>query len=392
MKNIWRFGLTTIFVVFLYANVFGQDGGPQATPFDSFGRVGLEEASARLDNFAIAVDSLPDSIGYVVGYGPEGTGSGSGRHMLGVIVDYLSKTRGLDPSRIVTRYAGRYRTPTELFAESWILAPGDPLPTPKRYDPKISDLRGMMVEYRGYENYDDCGCGPNLGNLRLATFSDHLREQPGAVGYVVAYRAPDSAPGIWRRLAKRDAAEIVGEGIAADRVKIIFGGTNKATKEDDDFGQARLQLWILPAGEPPPVKEAKNEKPPKEATQIGSYSAYQLSEPADERSIFEGFADVLRADARLNVCLIVRPKLGSDDPDSSPLGEPEIELGKLADKWKSQLLSKFGIKDDRFTILLAPSTETVLNNTIEVWVLPAGAALPDPYPPDPEDGEEIDEP
>src|SRR5215208_1947704 len=91
-----------------------QEGeASKAHPFDSYGRVGSEDASARLDNFAVELMSKPQMNGYVICYGPEGKGSGTGKYLTEIQKSYLVKTRGLDAGRIQTLYGGRYKTQSE---------------------------------------------------------------------------------------------------------------------------------------------------------------------------------------------------------------------------------------------------------------------------------------
>ncbi len=182
---------------------------------------------------------------------------------------------------------------------------------------------------------------------------------------------------MWRRVAKRNVSELQGYGIQADRIKIIYGGIVKG-EEGEDVQQAKVQLWILPSDAPPPVKEAKAEINPKEAIQIGSYNGYTLKYSKDERRIFEGFADVLQANERLNVCLIVRPQIGNEGRELAPDEPPDIDPSKLVEKWKSELMEKYKINESHITIIHAAADE-VHEGTIEVWVVPPGVALPDPY-------------
>lgn len=105
--------------------------------------------------------------------------------------------------------------------------------------------------------------------------------------------------------------------------------------------------------------------------------------PKDERLIFEGVADVLRADSQLRLCLIVRTKLPSGESWSTTDEPPDIDEVKLADKWKVELTEKVGIKDSRIFILNAGAHE-YNGGVIEVWVVPPGASLPDPHKSDEE--------
>ncbi|MDQ6651176.1 MAG: hypothetical protein M3Y84_00355 [Acidobacteriota bacterium] len=368
--------ITCVFWVSSYLAV-AQGVEHKPTAFDSYGAIGSDDASARLDNFAIELQNRPDMIGFVISYGPQGEGSGTGDYLLRVTKDYFINTRGLEPDRIQTIYAGRYKDPREIFTQLWLVPVGASPPEPPHYKTKPKAISGKFSEGDGWDGsgVDECGCGPSFGNVTLAAFGDVLREQRKDIGYIVASNVVVATPGAWRRVAKRDAAELQEDGIQADRIKIIYGGTLKA--KGDEYAQVKLEFWILPADAPPPVKEAKPERTPKEAVQLGSYSQYSLKYPKDERLVFEGFADVLRADEQLSVCIIVRSELPSVEEYVSA-DEPDVDQSKLVETWKSELQEKFGIKDSRIFIIQAGARE-FNGGTIEVWIVPPGASLPDPY-------------
>jgi hypothetical protein len=112
--------------------------------------------------------------------------------------------------------------------------------------------------------------------------------------------------------------------------------------------------------------------------QIGSYHEYELSLPTNERWAFEGFADVLRANSQLTVCIIVRPSIPRVDEFASRDDPPDIDPIKLVEKWKSHLTEKLGISANRVIVLPAAADE-INEGTIDVWIIPPGAVLPDPY-------------
>lgn len=361
----------------------GQVAEQKPAPFDTYGAINSEDASARLDNFAIQLQNQHDATGFIVSYGPAGKSPGTADYVLNVTRDYLVNSRGIESNRIQIINGGRFKDPADLFNELWIVPVGASPPEPKRYNAKLKDISGKFAEVRGWDGSgaDECVCGPPFGDTTLAAFTDVLREQPKSVGYIVAFNVGDPAPGTWRRVAKRNAADMQDDGIEASRIKIIYGGRLK--RKEDEYGDAKLQYWILPADSPPPVKKAKPERAPKESVQMGSYSNYELKYPKDERRIFEGLADVLRADGQLRVCLIVRPEIPSGEKFELPEEPPDIDEAKLVEKWKSELQDKLGIKENRIFIIHAGADE-YKGGTVEVWVVPLGASLPDPYASDEE--------
>src|ERR1044071_4887828 len=91
-----------------------------ARKFDEFTRVGGCDHSARLDNFAIQLQQEPAMVGYIVAYGPDGDGSGTGNFRLRMSKDYLVNSRGIDPERIKKIYGGPYTNLEESASELWI--------------------------------------------------------------------------------------------------------------------------------------------------------------------------------------------------------------------------------------------------------------------------------
>lgn len=369
----------------------------EAYLLDAYGQMSADSAGAHADNFAVELQNKPEARGYVICYGPDGEGSGTARYIMRMFQDYLVNMRGIDGSRIQTIYGGRYKNQTEVRNELWIVPPGANPPELKHYKRKLKTFTGKFMEYEGWDGFPDGEYeGPPMGNVTIAAFADLLHQQPKSVAYIVAYNFRKTAPGTWRRVAKIEASDLEGYGIEKERIKIIFGGVIKG-KEDENNQQAKVQLWILPEDAPPPVKEAKPEKTPKEAVEIGTYENYLLKYPDKERIVFAGFAEVLGADPRLSLYLIIRPAAPNDSPpidDSAeptvlPDESPDIDAAKLVEKWKAELLKSYGVNENRIIVITAAPREYD-SGSIDVWVFPPGADLPDPNAQDePTDNTEI---
>jgi hypothetical protein len=279
MKQFFSIIFSALIFVVCHTPVSAQQPEAKPSPFDSYGAISSEDASARLDAFAIGLRGKPELIGYIICYGPQGGGSGSGNHLSRVTRDYLVNLRGIDSNRIQTIYSGRYKDPADIFTELWLVPLGTAPPEPRRYASKLKTITGEFSRSDGWEDAGEGATAPYFGNSTLAAFADALREQPKSVGYIVASNVRGATPGTWRRVAKREAAELQDHGILADRIKIIYGGAVKVKEEYPDLQRVKLQFWILPADSPPPVREAKPERTPKEASPIGSYNEYQLRLP-----------------------------------------------------------------------------------------------------------------
>ncbi|HEY7783149.1 MAG TPA: hypothetical protein VIB00_00390 [Pyrinomonadaceae bacterium] len=360
---------------FSVASVMGQEAKSKASPFDSFGYISSDDASARLDNFAVGLEQQPAAMGYVVSYGPRGKGAGTGTYLGQVLKNYLVSTRELAADRIQTIYGGRYKNPEDIFTELWIVPAGSPAPEPMTFKSKLKTVKGKFADASSWDGYNECACGPVFGNVLRAAFADVLMEQRNDLAYIVASSFPDSSPGHWRRTAKNVAAELREEGIEGERIKIIYGGTNKLS-EDDLVDEVKFQYWILPADAPPPVREAKPERTPKKAALIGQYHQWTLKFPRSERAVFDGVADVLRSDPQLSLFLIIRPEIPRVDEYRQPDEPPDIDPVKLVERWKSELL-KLGIKESRILVVNAGAQD--YGPVIDVWVIPPGASLPDPH-------------
>ncbi len=104
---------------------------PSPRKFDEFQSLAFDDDKARLDAFAIELQNNPDSQGYIIMY--QGTDKLSIKtrnvdKLSKRTLDYLVKTRGLDPRRIViTNWGTRAQTMYEL----WIIPPGAQPPVPQ---------------------------------------------------------------------------------------------------------------------------------------------------------------------------------------------------------------------------------------------------------------------
>lgn len=380
-------------------SVMAQEETATARKLDEFGGLFSScDFGARLDNLAIELQNNPDTDGYVIVYGPEGKVSGAGVFRLEVTRDYLVNTRGLDPARVKTFYGGRYKELDEVYTELWVIPPGAAPPEPVSYESTVKTFSGMFAEYLHWDGPVE-GDGIPLGNVTLAGFADVLREQSGARAYIVAQNTKHGAPGAWRRAANDVVAALKDRyEIQSERIKVICAGY--FAEAQDEFAHAKLQLWILPQDAPPPVAAVTDPEPrPEKAVWWRQFGAYELEDAVDRRDVFDAFADVLRSDKDLSVCIIVHQQsvqqqtvdlnTGADQQEKDT-GErtelhpdadfklPDVDLMKLAAEWRSSLLKDFGISEQRLSII-AGGSEDWSYGMLEIWFVPPGAALPDPF-------------
>lgn len=364
-----------------------------AQKIDEFGLVGGCDHGARLDNFAIELQSVPDAVGYIIVYGVEGETSGTAGYRLRFVKEYLVNVRDIADERIKTIYGGPYRKKDESFSELWVVPPGAEPPEPVKFKNDAATFKGRFYESEAWDGdiveYDP-GTGPPVGDTTVAGFAEVLRLQPSLAAYVVAYDGKEAAFGAWRRVGERDAEHLHERyGIEASRVKVLFGGYKKETT---------VELWALPKDATPPLKGDKKERRPEKAQSFGDFSQYDLKYEENERRVFKELAAILKADDMLSVCIVVWPNVpsnGNVNPEVTPDPKepPDVDLARLAETWKARLSKEYGIGEHRVTLMVMPSSDEGRSDELETWVVPPGAPLPDPSAVEGEgDGQEEENP
>lgn len=395
-----RSGLLAALTLTLCAAVVRAQESPRhldsAVMFDEYGRIGGCDHSARLDNWAIQLQNDSNLEGSIVYYGPESASNLT----LDIIKDYLVNSRGIAEERFKTVYAGPNSDPAEPRVQLWLAPRGALAPELVRYEKKVETFDGLFSERQRWDGLpsEGEGTGPPVPDVTIPSFIDMLKKQPETVAYLVSFNGADAAPGAWRRVAQLESERFEHLGLEANRIKTIYGGSAKETK---------IQFWILPKTAPPPLINSGAEPLPEKTIQIGTFSDYSLAEEYGERYAFKGFLDVLRSSENLRAFIIVR--LESDEPEeeseeepaAQPEGQPEpkpveesitdvvpaepvasdeipsADLLKLVEKWKVELADKFKIDQNRFIVLFARASK-YSGNSLETWIVPAGALPPDP--------------
>lgn len=360
-----------------------------ATKFDSFGRVGYCDLTARLDNLAVSLQGN-DQRGYLMVYAPPGSGRDSGEGILERLKAYLVNSRGIDPEKFQTIYGGRNTNPVEPRVELW-LGPSD-APPPEPAKAKLEPFKGMVDEDEVYDGVPFVGPevfaegAPGIDGTHVAGIVDVLEQQPDSVMYVVSFNGKEAVPGAWKRVAEDQVDIFKKAGIGAGRLKTIYGGKAKKTK---------IQVWIQPANEPPPVKDKGAEDLPKVAVQVGEYGEYELGYAENEKNALKRLQEVLLAYPTFRACLIVRigqpPEVVAEET-SEEMEQVELDLSvedkpspppadvlKIAEKWKTEF-AKHNIREDRLVILFSKAPPDYLSS-LESWVVPQGKPLPDPEKP-----------
>ncbi len=103
------------------------------SPFDSYGAICWEDEQARLDNFAISLNNLPDGIGNIIVYDGKNACRGEAIARAVRAKKYLVEYRKVDANRIAWRWGGYQSDPNTTLvlmnrdASLWPLTPSLPL-------------------------------------------------------------------------------------------------------------------------------------------------------------------------------------------------------------------------------------------------------------------------
>lgn len=105
---------------------------PKPFRVDFFDSKSFDDDKARFDNYAIQLQSIPDSQAYIIMYQGTNKASVTQRDVDKLskrALDYLVKVRGVDPRRIqITKWGTKDNTAYEL----WIVPPGAQPPVPQQ--------------------------------------------------------------------------------------------------------------------------------------------------------------------------------------------------------------------------------------------------------------------
>src|SRR5262245_19411185 len=144
--------LSILALAFSLEPVFAQNAGvevtPVATKFDEYGSINSEDHAARLNNWALQLQNLTGSKGYVVVYAPR-TGS---EIVAGVVKDYLINTRGISAEQVEVIHGGLNDVPSEPRVQLWVAPLGAEAPEPKKLAPAIENFKGKFGEIGFWDN------------------------------------------------------------------------------------------------------------------------------------------------------------------------------------------------------------------------------------------------
>ena len=225
------------------------EGG--AKKLDEFGNILVTDWLARLDNFAIELQTNPVAKGYVVVYIAPNEPPGWPLRRASWARGYLINGRGLDEGRVEV-FNGGYGDAAPRY-ELWVVQPGANLPLkPFDYGAELSrEKRAYLFDSYSYFVLDPDDTGIESGYIgyldekgRHAPYVEALRLDPAARGCVIAYRTRRGRRGSDRALAAHVKLSILKHhALAADRVVAVGGGVRP---------RQVVEYWIVPPGAPLP--------------------------------------------------------------------------------------------------------------------------------------------
>ena len=136
--------LNSLMLLVFIASAAGSPGSEPTRPFDEFGDVNCENEMARLDNFAILLQSEPKFRGAIIFFAGNMAGGklpkrGEAEARVERIRSYLIKRRGIPQANLVVLNGG---FSTSFHVVLWGVPPGAGLPKPE-------DASGVKeIQYR----------------------------------------------------------------------------------------------------------------------------------------------------------------------------------------------------------------------------------------------------
>jgi hypothetical protein len=360
-----------------------------ARKIDEFGQLHGCSAGAHLDNFAIELQDASDANGYIIAYDAQTRVPGFAKAWGELLRSYLVELRGIEASRIVLVEAGRH-SGKDLKIELWVVPSGGEPPSisSSKEEKYKNAFSGKFEDYyvdSDTQFYDlgEAEAGAYSTGVTYIAFGDLLKRQKDSQGYIVVYSKPDSAPGYWQRIGTREQQLLAREGVGLERLTIINGGVEKVKKKakenDDDFDErqfGRVELWVGEKDKPP-VRNVQEKRKLTEAILVGSISNYYLQEKERAWALNNLF-ESLRLNNQSTACIIVFPDTDPEpmrDENGDEIARPDPF--KIAAEYKAELLKR-GIEETRIVLMNGPSTQFRMGS-VELWAVPNGAAMPNPF-------------
>lgn len=371
-------------------------GPPRARKVDEFGRLRGCDGGARLDNFVIELQNEPGARGYVVARDSRNKLKGAAHAWGEYFLNYFVDMRGMDAS-LFTLVDGAGVAGDELKMELWLVPAGAEPPRVK--PPGEGESRPFAGKFVEMSVFSDTAFydvdGPEAGSFNdgiiYAAYHELLKKQADSQGYLVVYSPPGAAPGYWRRAGTREQQKVAGEGVAPERMTVINGGAlpqkAKPPKGEEEETYGSVVFWVGAKGAPP-VRHVEDDAKLTAALFLGDNYLFR-EEDETAKWVFDNLAEMMRANEKSVGCIVVYPSGAGFPSDDGRVEEPPPDVFKIAQGWKAELQKRHGFAPDRVVILSGPAEEYGAGK-LEVWAVPHGAPLPDPFAKDEQDagGEE----
>ncbi|MDX6612150.1 MAG: hypothetical protein QOD75_1336 [Blastocatellia bacterium] len=234
-----------------------QTPQPAARKFDEFGDSLITDIKARLDFYAVQLQTEPAAKGFIVVYRSHRDLPGLSHRYAERMREYLANTRGL-ANRVIAVDGGEADC---LRQELWIVPPGaSPIPRSDAYQRNFVDTDSVRefdeLSWRG-----DTLAG-ELGAAWFEAYANALRAEPKAHAYLIAYAGyyrvrwsdekgkqhteiESDPPGSAQKMLTRARNILVKTyALAPSRIRLVNGGYRQV---------GTLELWIVPRGEHAPI-------------------------------------------------------------------------------------------------------------------------------------------
>jgi len=230
-------------VLIVCANLFVHVGTIEAQQpprgpikFDEFSDLSTDDAMAHLDLFEAKLQHEQDLIGVIVGYRSEAWPTGTYLRGLYGYGHYLVNSRGVQPDRLKTVYAGvKDRSRTEL----WLLEPGMAAPVTSvalTGEMKLLELFDSLSKGPGCESEFSIALEEASDSVRF--FVDALQRDPNVNGYVVVQPSRHEASRNGLKLLETLRKLLDGYNLPPERVSVGLGSTRFCKY---------IEFWLLPA-------------------------------------------------------------------------------------------------------------------------------------------------
>lgn len=219
---------------------------------------------------------------------------------------------------------------------------------------------------------------------RLDGFANELQNQPGARGFVIAYRSRRDLPGLSGRLVNLMRSYLVEtRGLAAERVVGVDGGV---------AGCVIQELWVVPVGATPTPRSDAYQTEFEDTDAARKFDEAPLSAESSYyqsiRHSLEGFANALRREPRASAYLIayseywVYRSVEEDNKgvkrthrsvNRDPPGAARHALARV----KAELVKRYGVAPARIKLIDGGYRKW---SQMELWIVPRGEHVPLPTP------------